>query len=156
MYKLLVFLELVTVKYVRVDRTGVNAYSMRIKLQQTQNTAWILRLQLYKMRGLYRKSCLITGYQIVKAQVRDQRYNSGNLYPNRIIRHVLTKWIDHPPGVCGWGARMALKGLGIRKCVSSGLAPCMFNIRCISITFCCSLVMCHHRISLGICPCISA
>ena len=31
-YKLLVFLELVLVKYVRVDRTGVNAYSMRIKL----------------------------------------------------------------------------------------------------------------------------
>ena len=28
---------------------------------------------------------------IVKAQVRDLRYNSGNLYPNCIIRHMLMK-----------------------------------------------------------------
>ena len=27
----------------------------------------------------------------VKAQVRDLRYNSGNLYRNRIIRHMLSK-----------------------------------------------------------------
>ena len=85
----------------------------------------------------------------VKAQVRDLRYNSGNISSNRIIRHMLTKWIDHPPGICGWGVRMALKGLDIRKCVSSGLASCMFNIRCISITFCCSLFICYHWIILG-------
>ena len=92
----------------------------------------------------------------VKAQVRDLCYNSGNLYPNCIIRHMLTKWTDHPPSICRWGVRMVLKGLGIRKCVFSELASCMFNIRCISITFCCSLFMCYHQISLRICSCISA
>ena len=92
----------------------------------------------------------------VKAQVRDLRYNSGNLYPNCIIRHMLRKWTDHPSGICGWGGRMTLKGLGIRKCVSSGLASCMFTIRCISIIFCCSLFMCYYWTRLGICSCISA
>ena len=93
---------------------------------------------------------------IVNAQVRDLCYNSGNLYPNCIIRHMLTKWPDHPPGICRWGVRMVLKGLGIRKCVSSGLASCMFTIRCISIIFCCLLFICYHWISLRICSCISA
>ena len=51
---------------------------------------------------------------------------------------------------------MALKELGIRKCVSSGLASQMFTIRCISIIFCCSLFMCYHWISLGIYSYISA
>ena len=90
----------------------------------------------------------------VKAQVRDLRYNSGNLYPNCIIRHMLMKLTDHPPGICGWGVRMALKGLDIRKCVFSGLASCMFTIRYISIVFCCSLFMCYHWVSLWICSCI--
>ena len=85
----------------------------------------------------------------VKAQLRDLCYNSGNLYPNRIIGHMLTKWIDQPPGICGCGVRMALKGLAIRKSVSSGLASCMFNIRYISIIFGSSLFMCYHWISLG-------
>ena len=58
----------------------------------------------------------------VKAQVRDLRNNSGNLCPSYIIRHMLTKWTDHPPGICGWGVKMALKGLGIRKCVSSRIS----------------------------------
>ena len=44
---------------------------------------------------------------------------------------------------------MALKGLGIRKCVSSGLALCMLTIRGISITFCFSMVMHYHWIKLG-------
>ena len=92
----------------------------------------------------------------VKPQVRDLHYNSGILYPNCIIRHMLTKWTDHPPFICGWGVRMALKGLGIRKCVFSGLASCMLNIRCISITFCCLLFMYYHWISLCICSCLSA
>ena len=55
----------------------------------------------------------------VKAQVRDLHYNSSNLCANCIIRHMLTKWTDHPPGIYGWGVRMALKRLGIRMCVSS-------------------------------------
>ena len=80
----------------------------------------------------------------IKAQVRDLHYNSSNLYPNCIRRHMLTKWTDHPPGICGWGVRIALKGLGIRKCVSLGLASCMFTIQCISIIFCCSLFMSYH------------
>ena len=58
-------------------------------------------------------------YYSVKAQVRDLRYNSSNLCSNYIIRHMLTKWTYNPTGICGWGIRMALKGLGIRKCVSS-------------------------------------
>ena len=65
---------------------------------------------------------------------------SGNLYPNCIIRHMLTKWTDHSAGICRWGVRTALKGLGIRKCVSSGLASYMFTIRCISIIFCCFVI----------------
>ena len=77
----------------------------------------------------------------VKAQVRDLRYNSGNLYPNYIIRHMLTKW--------RWGVRMALKGLGIRSCVSSGLVSCIFTIQWISIIFCCSLFMCYYWIAWG-------
>ena len=24
---------------------------------------------------------------------------------------MLIKWTDHPPGICGWGVRMALKGI---------------------------------------------
>ena len=85
----------------------------------------------------------------VKPQVRDLRYNSGNLYPNCIIRHMLMKWTDHPPGLCEWGIRMALKGLGIRKCVYLGLGSCMFTIRYISIIFCYSIYMCYHWISWG-------
>ena len=50
----------------------------------------------------------------VKAQVRDLRYNSGNLYPNCIIRHMLTKWTDHPPVTAdmqtGWEPLAALIG----------------------------------------------
>ena len=38
---------------------------------------------------------------VVTAQVRDRRYHSSNLYPNCIIRHMLTKWTDYPPGICG-------------------------------------------------------
>ena len=62
-YKLVV-MGLIVVEYIRVGRTGVNVYSIRIKLQQTQNTAWVLLFQLSKMRGLYREPHLITGYQI--------------------------------------------------------------------------------------------
>ena len=71
---------------------------------------------------------LVVYWPVVKAQVRDLHYNCGNLYLDCIIRHMVTKWTDHPPGICGWGVRMALKGLGIRKFVSSGLASCMFTI----------------------------
>ena len=35
----------------------------------------------------------------VKVQVRDLCYNSGNLDPNYIMRHMLTKWTDHPTGI---------------------------------------------------------
>ena len=45
----------------------------------------------------------------VKAQVRDLRYNSGNLYPNCIIRHMLTKWTNYPQGIYGWGVTIVLK-----------------------------------------------
>ena len=62
---------------------------------------------------------------------------------------MLTKWIDHPPGICEWDVRIALKGLGIRKCMSLGLASCMLNIRFVSITFSYSLFMCYHGKSLG-------
>ena len=93
---------------------------------------------------------------IVKAQVRDLHYNSSNLYPNCLIRHILTKWIDHRLSICRWGVRMALKGLGIRKCVCSELASCIFNSRCISITYCCSSFICYNWISFGIWSCISA
>ena len=58
----------------------------------------------------------------VKAQVRDLRYDSGNFYPNQIIRHMLTKWTDHPLGMGEWGVRMALKGFGISKFVYLALA----------------------------------
>ena len=91
----------------------------------------------------------------VKAQVRYLCYNSSNLYPNCIIRHMLTKWTDHQPGICRQDVRTALKGLGIRNCVSLGLASCMFTIRCISIIFYCLLFMCYYCISLGILSCIS-
>ena len=92
----------------------------------------------------------------VKAQVRDLHYNSCNLYSNCIIVHMLTKWTDDSTGICEWGIRMMLKGLGIRKCVSSGLASCIVAIRCIFIILCCSLLMCYHGISSGIYLCISA
>ena len=95
-------------------------------------------------------------YEYVKAQVKDLCYNSGNLYPNCIITHMLTKWTDYLPGICRWGVRVALKGLGIKKYVFSGLAACMFTIRCISIIFYCLLFMCYHWISLRICSYISA
>ena len=54
------FWGLIAVEYIRVDRTGVNAYSIRIKLQQTQNIAWVLLLQLSRMRGLYTQHYLIS------------------------------------------------------------------------------------------------
>ena len=47
----------------------------------------------------------------VKLQVRDLHYNTGNLYPNCIISHVLMEWTDHPPGICGWGVRIGVKGI---------------------------------------------
>ena len=65
----------------------------------------------------------------VKAQVRDLRYNSGNQYPNCIRRDMLTKRTVNPLDICGLGVRIVSKGLGIRKCVYSGLASCMFAIR---------------------------
>ena len=101
----------------------------------------------------------------VKAQVRDLCYISGNLYSNCIIRHMRMKWTDHPPGICGWDVGMALKGLDIRKCMSSGLASCMFTIQYISIIFCCLLFMSYYWIkledllmylSLSVMRCISA
>ena len=46
---------------------------------------------------------------MLKAQVRDLYYNSSNLYPNYIIRHILTMWTDHLPGMCRWSIRLALK-----------------------------------------------
>ena len=85
-----------------------------------------------------------------EAEVKDLRCNSSNLYANCIMRHVLTKWTDYPPGICGWGLRMAVKGLGIRKFVSSGVTTCMFTIRCISIIFSFSVFICYHWISLRI------
>ena len=47
---------------------------------------------------------------------------------------------------------MVLKGLGIRKCVSSGLASCMCTILCIAIDFCCLLFMCCPCIACGTAP----
>ena len=47
---------------------------------------------------------------------------------------------------------MVLTGLGIRKCMSSGLASCMFTIRCVSILFCCSSRMYYHWIAWGSAP----
>ena len=44
--------------------------------------------------------------EFVKAQVKDLHYNSSNLYPNCIIRQMLMKWSDHPPGICRQGIRM--------------------------------------------------
>ena len=85
----------------------------------------------------------------IKAQVRDLHCIGGNLDPNCIIRHMLTKWTDYQPGICGWGIRMALKVLGMRKYVSSGLASCMFTIQCISIIFCCLLFMYYYWIAWG-------
>ena len=87
-------------------------------------------------------------YFAVKAQVRDLRYISGNLHSNYIIRHMLMKWTDYQPGICRWGVRIVWKELGIMKCVLSGLASCMFTIRCISIMFSCSLFTCYHWMSL--------
>ena len=92
----------------------------------------------------------------IKAQVRDLCYNSGNLYPNCIIRHMLTKWTNNPSGICGWGVKIALKGLGIRKCVYSELRSIMYTIGYISIIFCCLSLMYYHWISLRICLRISA
>ena len=110
-----------------------------------------------------RKSCYLLSFWLsgvrcmnVEAQVIDLHYNSSNLCSNCIIGHMLTKSTDHPSGICGWGVSMLLKGFGIRKCMSSGLASCMFPIPCFSIIFCPSLFLCYHRISLGICSCISA
>ena len=94
-------------------------------------------------------------YSTVKAQVKDLYYTRGNLYPNYIIRHMLTKYTDHPPPICRWGVRMSLKGLDIRKSVSLGLASCMIAVPCITIIFCCLLFMCYHWISLRIYSCIS-
>ena len=36
----------------------------------------------------------------VKAHIRDLCYNRSNLYSNHIIRDMLIKWTDHPPGIC--------------------------------------------------------
>ena len=95
--------------------------------------------------------CIMVEYecQIVKAQIRDLCYISSNLYPNCIIRHMLKKWTDYPAGICGWHIRMMLNGLEIRKCVSSGLALCMFTIRCISIILGCLLFMSYYWRKLG-------
>ena len=88
----------------------------------------------------------------VKAQERDLYYNKVNLYLNCIMRYILMKWTAHPPGICRWGVRMALKELGIRNWVSSGLPLYMLTIRCISIIFCCSLFTCYYRIACGSAP----
>ena len=53
----------------------------------------------------------------IKAQVSDLQYNSGNLYSNCIMRHIRTKWTNHPPGISRLGIKMVLKVLGIRKCL---------------------------------------
>ena len=95
-------------------------------------------------------------YRYVKAQLRDLCYYCGNLYPNCIIRHMLIRWTDHALGICGWGVRMALKGLDIRMCMFSELASCIFTVPYISIIFSCSVFMCYDWISLGICSCILA
>ena len=87
-----------------------------------------------------------------KAHVRDLHNNSRNLYSNYIRTHMLTKWADHVPGICGWGVRIGLKELGIRKCVSSGLGSCMFTIPCISINFYCSAFMGCNWIAWGSAP----
>ena len=39
------------------------------------------------------------GKQPVKAQVTNQYYNTGNLYLDSIIRHMLMKWNDHLPSI---------------------------------------------------------
>ena len=88
----------------------------------------------------------------VKGEVSDLCNNSGNLDPNWITRHVRRKWTSHPPGIRGWSVSMALKALGIRKCVSSGLASYMFAILCISIIFCCSLFTCYQWVVWGSAP----
>ena len=44
---------------------------------------------------------------------------------------------------------MTLKGLGIRKWVSSELVSYVFTIQRISIIFCNELFMCYHWIKLG-------
>ena len=90
--------------------------------------------------------------EIVKAQVRDLRYNSGNLYSNCIIRHMLTKWTDNPVGICEWSIRMACKGLGTSKYVSLGLVTCMFTVYCISIIFYCLLFVSYYWIALESAP----
>ena len=43
----------VEVEYVPVSRTGVKAYSMRIKLYESEYNTWVLFSQLFKMHGLY-------------------------------------------------------------------------------------------------------
>ena len=103
-------------------------------------------------------SCIVEVLAVfcVKIQVRDLQYNSSHLYPNCIITHMLVKWTNHVPGIFRCGVRMALTGLAIRKYVSSGLASCLCTILCISITFCCSLFISYHWISLSISFCISA
>ena len=98
---------------------------------------------------------ILKGLVVLRLRWATYTIISGNLYANCIIRHMLTKWTDQPPGICGWGFRMALTGLGIRKCVSWGVASSMFTIPCLSIIFCCSSFMCYHWISLRICSCIS-
>ena len=63
-YIILSVLGVMAVEYMSVYRTSVNAYSIRIKVCKTENTAWVLLSQLSKMRCLYRESCLIMSYQI--------------------------------------------------------------------------------------------
>ena len=58
---------------------------------------------------------------------------------------MLTKWTDHLPGICRWGIGTTFQGLGIRKCVYSELASCMFTI---SMYFYYLLLFVIHVLSL--------
>ena len=121
------------IKYIPLDRTSIRAYLIRTKVYETERTPWVLRFHLKSVLYI----CNTIGTHI-KVQVRDLHYMSSNLYHNCIISYMVTKWTDHAPGICGWSISMASKGLGIRKCISLGLASCLFTMRCNSIIICSS------------------
>ena len=63
----------------------------------------------YKLLILVRATYkVILSVVAVKACIRDLHYNSSNLYPNWIIRHILTKCTNHLSGICKWVFRIAV------------------------------------------------
>src|SRR5205807_6278302 len=53
-----------------------------------------------------------------------------------IVRHMLTKWTDHPPGIADEASTVVgIKRMRHREVCVLRVVPCMFTYRCVSIIF---------------------